>query len=31
MELKSINPNGDNVLASNLNNFTFFIFDNCEN
>jgi hypothetical protein len=31
MELKNVNPNGDNVVASNLINFSFFIFEKCEN
>jgi hypothetical protein len=31
MELKNINPNGDNIVASNLNNASFLIFENCEN
>jgi hypothetical protein len=26
MELKTINPNGDNIVVSNLNNTYFFIF-----
>jgi hypothetical protein len=28
MEFKNVNPNGDNIIASNVN---FFIFENCEN
>jgi hypothetical protein len=31
MEFKNINPNGDIVVASNLNNVNFFFFENCEN
>jgi hypothetical protein len=31
MELKNVNPNGDNVVASNLNNINFLFFENCEN
>jgi hypothetical protein len=31
MELKNVNPNGDNVEASNLNNMDFFFLENCEN
>jgi hypothetical protein len=31
MELKNVNPNGDNVVASNLNNPKFFFILNCEN
>jgi hypothetical protein len=31
MELKNVNPNGDNVVANNLINFNFFIFGICEN
>jgi hypothetical protein len=26
MELKNVNPNGDNVIVSNLNNIKFLIF-----
>jgi hypothetical protein len=31
MELKNVNPNGDNVVPNNLININFFIFENCEN
>jgi hypothetical protein len=31
MELKNVNPNGDNVTTSNLNNVNFLIFENSEN
>jgi hypothetical protein len=31
MELKDVNPHGDHVVTSNLNNVNFFIFENCEN
>jgi hypothetical protein len=31
MELKNVNPNGDNVVASNLNKVNFLIFENCKN
>jgi hypothetical protein len=31
MELKNINPNGDNVVVSNLINVNFFFLENCEN
>jgi hypothetical protein len=31
MELKNVNPNGDNVVVSNLINANFLIFENCEN
>jgi hypothetical protein len=31
MELKNVNPNGDNVVASNLNNVKLFFLENCEN
>jgi hypothetical protein len=31
MELKNINPNGDDVVASNLNNMDLFFWENCEN
>jgi hypothetical protein len=31
MELKNVNPNGNNVVASNLINVNSFIFENCEN
>jgi hypothetical protein len=31
MELKNVNLNGDNVIASNIINFNFLIFENCEN
>jgi hypothetical protein len=31
MELENANPNGDNVVASNLINVNFPIFENCEN
>jgi hypothetical protein len=31
MELKNINPNGNNVGASNLINVNFLFFENCEN
>jgi hypothetical protein len=31
MELKNVNSNGDNVVASNLINIGFLIFENCEN
>jgi hypothetical protein len=31
MELKNVNPNGDNVVASNPNNANFLLFENCEN
>jgi hypothetical protein len=32
MDLKNVNPNGDNVVASNLINVNFyFYFENCEN
>jgi hypothetical protein len=31
MELKNVNPNGDNVVASNLINVNILIFENCEN
>jgi hypothetical protein len=27
MELKNINPNGDNVVAININNIKFLIFE----
>jgi hypothetical protein len=30
MELKNVNLNGNNVIASNLNNIDFFL-ENCEN
>jgi hypothetical protein len=28
---KNVNPNGDNVVVSNVNNISFLIFENCEN
>jgi hypothetical protein len=31
MELKNVNPNGDNVIVSNPINDNFFFFENCEN
>jgi hypothetical protein len=31
MELENVNPGGDNVVASNLINFNFCFFENCEN
>jgi hypothetical protein len=31
MELKNVNPNGNNVGASNLINVNFLFFENCEN
>jgi hypothetical protein len=31
MELENINPNGDNVVASNQININFFVIENCEN
>jgi hypothetical protein len=31
MELKNVNPNGDNILASYPININFLIFENCEN
>jgi hypothetical protein len=31
MELKNVNPNGDIVVASNLNNMELFFLENCEN
>jgi hypothetical protein len=31
MELEKINPNGNNVVVSNLINTNFLIFENCEN
>jgi hypothetical protein len=31
MELKNINPNGENIVASSLINMCFFIFGNYEN
>jgi hypothetical protein len=31
MELKNVNPNCNNVVASNLININLFIFENCEN
>ena len=31
MELKNVNSNSNNVVASNLINVAFFIFENCEN
>jgi hypothetical protein len=30
MELKSVNPIGDNVVANDLINVNFFVFKNCE-
>jgi hypothetical protein len=30
MELKSVNPDGDNVVARNLNKTNFIISKNCE-
>jgi hypothetical protein len=31
IEFRNANPNGDIVVASNLNNIDFFFFLNCEN
>jgi hypothetical protein len=31
MELKNVNPNGEKVVASNLNNIKLLIIENCEN
>ena len=31
MELENVNPNNDDVIASNLNNMDFFFLENCEN
>jgi hypothetical protein len=31
MKLENVNPNSDNVVASNLINVNFFIFENCKN
>jgi hypothetical protein len=31
MELKDVNPNGENVVASNLNHANHFIFEKCGN
>jgi hypothetical protein len=31
MELDGVNPNGDNVVASNLINLNFSFFEKCEN
>ena len=31
MEIENANSNGDNVVASNLINVNFLIFENCEN
>jgi hypothetical protein len=31
VRLKNVNPNCDNVVASNLINFSFFFFEKCEN
>jgi hypothetical protein len=31
MELENVNHSGDNVVASNLINVNFLIFENCEN
>jgi hypothetical protein len=31
MELKNVNSNGDNVVASNLNNFNILFFENYKN
>jgi hypothetical protein len=31
MELKNVNPNGDNVEVSNLINVNSFFFENCAN
>jgi hypothetical protein len=31
MELKNVNPNGDNVVASNITNINSFVFEICEN
>jgi hypothetical protein len=31
MELKKFNPNGDNVVTSNLINLNLFVIENCEN
>jgi hypothetical protein len=31
MELKNVNPNGNNIVASNLMNVNFLIFENCKN
>jgi hypothetical protein len=31
MELKNVNPNGENVLASNMINLNFSSFENCAN
>jgi hypothetical protein len=28
---KNVNPNGDNVVISNVDNISFLIFENCEN
>jgi hypothetical protein len=31
MESENVNPNSDNVVASNLVNVNFLVFENCEN
>jgi hypothetical protein len=31
MELKNVNLNSGNVVANNIINIDFFIFENCEN
>jgi hypothetical protein len=31
MELENVNPNGDNIVASNQINVKKFISENCEN
>ena len=31
MELENVNPNGDNFVASNLNNDDLIVFENCGN